>query len=98
MTALTDFCVIPTNPANGCYQGTPASRPENPQRQVRVGQSHPRPGAERRHYDPQQPFTPRWLPCVVQRPLDQIASMPAVDPKPTYAPLEAAIRIELNDK
>jgi hypothetical protein len=46
-----------------------------------VGQSQPRPGAERRHYDPQQPLTPRWLPCVVQQPLDQIASMPATSQK-----------------
>ena len=47
---------------------------EGPQR---VGQSQPRLGAKRLHYDPQQPFTPRWLPCVLQRSLDQIASMPA---------------------
>jgi hypothetical protein len=37
--------------------------------------------AVRRHYDPQQPFVPRWLPCVAQRPLDQIASMPATGPR-----------------
>jgi hypothetical protein len=46
-------------------------------RRLWVGQSQPRSRAERRHCDPQQPFTPRLLPCVVQRPLDQIASVPA---------------------
>jgi hypothetical protein len=51
-------------------------------RQQRVGQSQPRPGAERRHYDRQQPFTPRWLPYVVQQPLDQIATKPVTGREP----------------
>jgi hypothetical protein len=56
-----------------------------------VGQSQPRPGAERQRYDPQQPFTLRWLPCGVQRALDQIASMPATAiPESRVCPLRHA--------
>ena len=57
-----------------CFSTTAVGHPE---RQVRVGQSQQRRGAERRHYDPQQPFTPRWQLYVTQRPLGRIASMPA---------------------
>jgi len=55
---------------NGRCQGTPAARSEIRQWRVRVVLSQPRPGAERQHDDPQQPFIPRRLPCVIQRSLN----------------------------
>lgn len=58
--SLYRILIFSTNSANGSLQSIPVSRPENRQRQVRVGYGRPVPNDERRFYDLHRPFTPRW--------------------------------------
>jgi hypothetical protein len=68
---------------------------EHPGHLHRVDCRRRRCGAEGRLYDPQRPFTPRWLLRVVQQPLGRIASTPAVGQKRSSAPCHAGNSIQV---
>ena len=73
MTTRNDECVAPRRHALVCtaverpfqvgYRDSRTTGPSAHRRLQRVVQSRPRYGAERRNYDPQQPFTAQWLRC-----------------------------------